>query len=59
MAGKYVGETISLPEHSYVDGLNRGGLWKVNEDVFAIFSVAAAYWFSSTKNTKIDSCPKI
>ena len=43
MAGKYVGEIISLPEHSYVDGLNRGGLWKVNEDVFAIFSVAAAY----------------
>ena len=49
MAGKYVGETISLPEHRYVDGLNRGSSWKVNEDVFAIFSVAEAYILSSTK----------
>ena len=29
--------------------LNRGGLWKVNEDIIAIFSVAEAYFLSSTK----------
>ena len=59
MAGKCVGETVSLPEHRHVDVLNRGGLWKVNEDVIAIFSVAEAYFLSSTRNYKIKSCPKI
>ena len=49
MAGKCVGKTVSLPEHRHVDVLNRGGLWKVNEDVIAIFSVAEAYFLSSTK----------
>ena len=49
VAGKRVGETISLPKHRHVDVLNRGGLWKVNEDVIAIFSVAEAYFLSSTK----------
>ena len=49
MADKCVGEIVSLPEHRHVDGLNRGGLWKVNEDVITIFSVAEAYFFSSTK----------
>ena len=49
MAGKCVGETISLPEHRHVDVLNLGGLGKVNEDVLAIFSVAEAYFLSSTK----------
>ena len=49
MAGKCVDETVSLPEHRHVDVLNRGGLWKVNEDVIAIFSFAEAYFLSSTK----------
>ena len=49
MAGKCVGETACLPEHRHVDVLNRGGLWKVNEDVIAIFSAAEAYFLSSTK----------
>ena len=49
MAGKCVGETIFLPEYRHTDVLNRGGLWKVNEDVIAIFSVAEAYFLSSTK----------
>ena len=44
MAGKCVGETISLPEHRHVNVLNRGGLWKVNEDDIAIFNVAEAYY---------------
>ena len=49
VTGKCVGETISLPKHRHVDVLNRGGLWKVNEDVIAIFSVSEAYFLSSTK----------
>ena len=48
-ADKCVRETVSLPEHRDVDVLNRGGLWKVNEDVIAIYSVAEAYFLSSTK----------
>ena len=39
-AGKCVGETISSPEHSYVNVWDRGNLSKMNEDVIAIFSVA-------------------
>ena len=49
VAGKCVSETIPLPEHRHVNVLNRGGLWKVNEDVIAIFSVVEAYFLSSTK----------
>ena len=49
MAGKCIGETIFLPEHRHADVLNRGGLWKMNGDVIAIFSVAEAYFLSSTK----------
>ena len=49
VAGKCVGETVFLPEHRHVDVLNRGGLWKVNEDGIAIFSVAEAYFLSSKK----------
>ena len=29
VAGKCVGETISLPEHRNVNVLNQGGLWKM------------------------------
>ena len=50
VAGICVGETISLPEHRHVNVLNRGGLWKVNEDVIAIYSVAEAYFLSLTKS---------
>ena len=49
VAGKCVGETIYLTEYRHVNVLNRGGLWKVNEDVIAIFSVAEVYFLSSTK----------
>ena len=49
VAGKCVSEIISLPEHRHVNVLNRGGLWKVNEDVIAIFSVAEAYFLSPIK----------
>ena len=56
VTGKYVGETISLPEHRHVNVLNRGGLWKVNEDVIAIFSVVEAYFLPSTKKLQKKKC---
>ena len=49
VAGKCVGKTVCLPEPRHVNVMNRGGLWKVNEDVIAIFSVAEVYFLSSTK----------
>ena len=58
VAGKCVGETVSLPEHRYVDVLNRGGLWKLNEDVIAIFSFAEAYFLSSAKKLQNKILPK-
>ena len=59
VADKDVSETVSLSEHWHVDVLNRVDLWKVDEDVIAIFSDAEAYFLSSTRNYKIKSCPKI
>lgn len=40
MAGKCKDEKLVIPEHKHVELLDRGGLWKVNTDVVAIFSVA-------------------
>ena len=34
MAGKDVGENITLPEHKYVQIVYHGCLWKANEIVF-------------------------
>ena len=60
MAGKCVDETISLPEHRHVNVLNRDGLWKVNEDVIAIFIVLLKLISChQQRNCKIKSCPKI
>lgn len=50
-AGKCTGESLSLPMHKHVDTLNRGGLWKVTEEVVAIFSVAEKQFLATTKNT--------
>ena len=58
VADKCVGETISLPEYRHVNVLNRGGLWKLNEDVIAIFSVAEAYFLSSAKKLQNKILPK-
>ena len=49
MVDRCVGEAVSLPKQRHVHVLNRGGLWKVNEDVIAFFSVAEAYFLLSTK----------
>ena len=58
VADKCVGETISLPEYMHVNVLNRGGLWKLNEDVIAIFSFAEAYFLSSAKKLQNKILPK-
>ena len=40
MVGKCKDEKLLIPEHKHVELLDGGGLWKVNTDVVAIFSVA-------------------
>lgn len=56
LAGKCTGES-KQSEHQHVELFDRGGLWKVNRDVIAIFSVAESYFLSSCKNgtTNINS----
>ena len=49
LAGKCIGENITLPEHKHVNIMDRGGLWKVNENVTSIFKVAEAYFKVATK----------
>ena len=46
VAVKCVGGTILLPEHGHINVLNRVGIWKVNEDIISIISVAEAYFLS-------------
>lgn len=58
---KYIeGSETDVRHQKLVDLKNRGGLWKVNSDVVAIFSIAESYFESVTKNfvSKIDA-PKI
>ena len=51
-------KTISLPEHRHPNVLGQGGLWKVSEDVISLFSVAEAYFLSSTKKLQNKIMPK-
>ena len=51
-------KTISLPQHRHPNVLDRVGLWKVSEDVISPFSVAEAYFLSSTKKLKNKIMPK-
>ena len=39
MAGKCSGENLPLPEHKHIEILDRGGLWKVDNNVTLIFKV--------------------
>ena len=56
IAGKCIGENVTLPEHKYVNILDRGGLWKVNENVTSIFKIAERYFRIATqKHVKINS----
>ena len=48
MVGKCKDEKLLIPEHKHVELLDGGGLWKVNTDVVAIFSVAESYFLSSS-----------
>ena len=57
MAGKCVGENVTLPEHKHVNIMDRGDLWKVNENVISIFKIAERYFRIATQRhvVKIDS----
>ena len=57
MAGKCVGENVTLPEHKHVRIMDRGDLWKVNENVISIFKIAERYFRIATQRhvVKIDS----
>ena len=57
IAGKCIGENVTLPEHKSVNILDRGGLWKVNENVTSIFKIAERYFRIATQKhvVKINS----
>lgn len=45
MTGKCYGENLSLPEHKHIETLDRGGLWKVDDDnVTLILRVAKCHF---------------
>ena len=48
MAGKCKDGKLQIPQHKHIELLDWGGLWKVNTDVVAIFSVAKSYLSSSS-----------
>ena len=57
MARKCVGENDTLPEHKHVNVMDRGGLWKVNENITSSFKNAKRYFGIATQKhvVKIDS----
>ena len=56
MAGKRSGKNLPLPEYRHIEILDRGGLWKVDNNVTLIFKVAECHFktISSVPTTKID-----
>ena len=56
MAGKCSGENLPLPEHKHIEVLDRGGLWKVYNNMTLIFKVAECHFktITSVPTTKID-----
>ena len=44
MAGKDVGKNFTLPERKDVNVMDRGGLWKVNENVKIMLKIAECYF---------------
>lgn len=50
MAGKCVGENVTLPEHERVNIMDSGGLWKVNENFTSISKIAERYFKITTKS---------
>ena len=55
-ARKCSGENLPLPEHKHIEILDRGGLWKVDNNVTLIFKVAEYHFKTTTSvsTTKID-----
>lgn len=56
LAGKSTDENKELSEHKLVNAQNRGGLWKVTQDVISIFAAAESHFVTATKRAynKID-----
>lgn len=48
MAGKCKNEKIQIAQPKHIELLDWRGLWKVNTDVVAIFSVVESYLLSSS-----------
>ena len=53
---KCSGENLPLSEHKHIEILDRGGLWKVDNNVTLIFKVAECHFktITSVPTTKID-----
>ena len=53
---KCSGENLPLSEHKHIEILDRGGLWKVDNNVILIFKVAECHFktITSVPTTKID-----
>ena len=58
MAGKCVGENVTLPEHERVNIMDSGGSWKVNENVTSISKIAERYFRISTQKRVVKSDSK-
>ena len=51
MTRKCSGENLPLPEHNYIEILDRGELWKVDNNVELIFKVAECHFKTITSVT--------
>ena len=49
MAGKCVGENVTLQEPKHFKIMDRGSLWKVNENVTSIFKITGCYYRTATQ----------
>ena len=49
MTGKCVDENVTLLEHKHVNIMDRGGLWRVNENFTSIFKIAEHYFRIATQ----------
>ena len=56
MAGKLSRENLPLPEHKHFEILDRGGLWKIDNNATLIFQFAECHFktITSVPTTKID-----
>ena len=58
MTRKRVDENVTLPEHKHVNIMDRGGLWKVNENFTSIFKIAERYFRIATQKHAVNIVSK-